>query len=50
MTPESRLNHTMPLLLHIVTISTGLIDAMSDLALGHVFTATLNIDFVCFLT
>src|SRR5258705_195862 len=29
MTPETRLNHTLPLLLHIATATTGLIDAIS---------------------
>ena len=50
MTPESHLNHTMPLLLHIVTISTGLIYAISNLALGHVFTANMtgNVVFLSF--
>ena len=42
MTPETRLNHTLPLLLHIATATTGLIDAISYLGLGHVFTANMT--------
>jgi uncharacterized membrane protein YoaK (UPF0700 family) len=50
MTPETRLNHTLPLLLHIATTITGLIDAISYLALGHVFTANMtgNVVFLAF--
>jgi uncharacterized membrane protein YoaK (UPF0700 family) len=50
MTPDTRLNHTLPLLLHIATAITGLIDAISYLALGHVFTANMtgNVVFVAF--
>jgi uncharacterized membrane protein YoaK (UPF0700 family) len=50
MTPETRLNHSLPLLLHIATITTGLIDAISYLALGHVFTANMtgNVVFLAF--
>jgi len=50
MTPEIRLNHSLPLLLHIATITTGLIDAISYLALGHVFTANMtgNVVFLAF--
>src|SRR6266446_6869145 len=50
MTPETRLNHTLPLLLHIATTTTGLIDAISYLALGHVFTANMtgNVVFLAF--
>ena len=48
MTPETRLNHTLPLLLHIATATTGLIDAISDLALGPVFTATLALTLFVF--
>ena len=50
MTPEARLNRTLPLLLHIATVTTGLIDAISYLALGHVFTANMtgNIVFLGF--
>ena len=50
MTPETRLNHTLPLLLHIATVITGLIDAISYLALGHVFTAIMtgNVVFLAF--
>ena len=50
MTPETRLNHTLPLLLHIATAITGLIDAISYLGLGHVFTANMtgNVVFVAF--
>src|SRR5713101_3341170 len=50
MTPETRLNHTLPLLLHIATVITGLIDAISYLALGHVFTANMtgNVVFLAF--
>ena len=50
MTPETRLNHSLPLLLHIATVITGLIDAISYLALGHVFTANMtgNVVFVAF--
>ena len=50
MTPETRLNHTLPLLLHIATAITGLIDAISYLALGHVFTANMtgNVVFLAF--
>jgi len=42
MTPGTRLNHTLPLLLHIATATTGLIDAISYLGLGHVFTANMT--------
>src|SRR6266850_334655 len=50
MTPETRLNHTLPLLLHVATATTGLIDAISYLALGHVFTANMtgNVVFLAF--
>jgi uncharacterized membrane protein YoaK (UPF0700 family) len=50
MTPETRLNQTLPLLLHIATAITGLIDAISYLALGHVFTANMtgNVVFLAF--
>ena len=50
MTAETRLNHTLPLLLHIATAITGLIDAISYLALGHVFTANMtgNVVFLAF--
>jgi uncharacterized membrane protein YoaK (UPF0700 family) len=50
MTPETRLNYSLPLLLHIATIITGLIDAISYLALGHVFTANMtgNVVFLAF--
>ena len=48
MMPETRLNHTLPLLLHIATAITGLIDAISDLARGHVFTATLALTLFVF--
>ena len=50
MPPETRLNHTLPLLLHIATTITGLIDATSYLALGHVFTANMtgNVVFLAF--
>jgi len=50
MTPETRLNHTLPLILHIATAITGLIDAISYLALGHVFTANMtgNVVFLAF--
>src|SRR5712675_1671319 len=50
MTPETHLNHSLPLLLHIATIITGLIDAISYLALGHVFTANMtgNVVFLAF--
>src|SRR6266516_2281415 len=50
MTPETRLNHSLPLLLHVATAITGLIDAISYLALGHVFTANMtgNVVFVAF--
>jgi uncharacterized membrane protein YoaK (UPF0700 family) len=50
MTPGTRLNHTLPLLLHIATVITGLIDAISYLALGHVFTANMtgNVVFLAF--
>ena len=40
--PETRSNPTLPLLLHIATTVTGLIDAISYLALGHVFTANMT--------
>jgi len=48
--PETRSNNTMPLLLHIATAITGLIDAISYLALGHVFTANMtgNVVFLAF--
>jgi uncharacterized membrane protein YoaK (UPF0700 family) len=47
---EIRVNHTLPLLLHIATATTGLIDAISYLALGHVFTANMtgNVVFLAF--
>lgn len=50
MPPETRLNNTLPLLLHIATTVTGLIDAISYLALGHVFTANMtgNVVFLAF--
>ena len=50
MTTETRLNHTLPLLLHVATAITGLIDAISYLALGHVFTANMtgNVVFLAF--
>src|SRR5258705_8667227 len=50
MTPETRLNHKLPLLLHIATTITGLIDAISYLALGHVFPANMpgNVVFIAF--
>ncbi len=50
MTPETHLNHSLPLLLHIATAITGLIDAISYLALGHVFTANMtgNVVFLAF--
>ncbi|HXM47698.1 MAG TPA: YoaK family protein, partial [Pyrinomonadaceae bacterium] len=50
MTPETRLNPSLPLLLHIATAITGLIDAISYLALGHVFTANMtgNVVFLAF--
>ena len=50
MTPDTRLNHTLPLVLHIATVITGLIDAISYLALGHVFTANMtgNVVFLAF--
>src|SRR5258706_8166498 len=50
MTPETRLNFTLPLLLYIATTTTGLIDAISYLGLGHVFTANMtgNVVFLAF--
>ena len=50
MTRETRLNRTLPLLLYIATAITGLIDAISYLALGHVFTANMtgNVVFLAF--
>jgi uncharacterized membrane protein YoaK (UPF0700 family) len=50
MTQEIRLNQTLPLLLHIATATTGMIDAISYLALGHVFTANMtgNVVFLAF--
>ena len=50
MTPQTRLNFTLPLLLYIATATTGLIDAISYLALGHVFTANMtgNVVFLAF--
>ena len=50
MPPETRLTNTLPLLLHIATTITGLIDAISYLALGHVFTANMtgNVVFLAF--
>jgi uncharacterized membrane protein YoaK (UPF0700 family) len=50
MTPETRLNNTLPLLLHIATATTGLIDAISYLGIGHVFTANMtgNVVFLAF--
>jgi uncharacterized membrane protein YoaK (UPF0700 family) len=43
-------NRTLPLMLHMATAITGLIDAISYLALGHVFTANMtgNVVFVAF--
>jgi uncharacterized membrane protein YoaK (UPF0700 family) len=50
MTPETRPNHPLLLLLHVATAITGLIDAISYLALGHVFTANMtgNVVFLAF--
>jgi len=50
MTSEPRVNNTLPLLLHIATAITGLIDAISYLGLGHVFTANMtgNVVFLAF--
>src|SRR6266478_4680341 len=50
MTPETHLNYSLPLLLHVATAITGLIDAISYLALGHVFTANMtgNVVFLAF--
>jgi uncharacterized membrane protein YoaK (UPF0700 family) len=50
MTQETHLNRTLPLLLYIATVITGLIDAISYLALGHVFTANMtgNVVFLAF--
>src|SRR5260370_15177503 len=50
MTPEIRLNHTLPVLLDVATAITGLIDAISYLGLGHVFTANMtgNVVFLAF--
>src|SRR5258708_19598991 len=50
MMPETRLNRTLPLLLHVATATTGLIYAISYLALGHVFTANMtgNVVFLAF--
>ena len=50
MKPETRLNHSLPLLLHVATAITGLIDAISYLGLGHVFTANMtgNVVFLAF--
>jgi len=50
MTSEARLNRRLPLLLHIATTTTGLIDAISFLALGKVFTANMtgNVVFLAF--
>src|SRR5882762_6521913 len=50
MTSETRLNHSLLLLLHIATAITGMIDAISYLALGHVFTANMtgNVVFLAF--
>jgi uncharacterized membrane protein YoaK (UPF0700 family) len=50
MMPETRPNQTLPLLLHIATAITGLIDAISYLGLGHVFTANMtgNVVFLAF--
>jgi uncharacterized membrane protein YoaK (UPF0700 family) len=50
MTPELRLSRSLPLLLHVATAITGLIDAISYLALGHVFTANMtgNVVFLAF--
>ena len=47
---ETRLNPTLPLVLHIATVITGLIDAISYLGLGHVFTANMtgNVVFLAF--
>jgi uncharacterized membrane protein YoaK (UPF0700 family) len=50
MTPETRLNHSLLVMLHIATAITGMIDAISYLALGHVFTANMtgNVVFLAF--
>jgi uncharacterized membrane protein YoaK (UPF0700 family) len=50
MPPETRVNNTLPVLLHVATTVTGLIDAISYLALGHVFTANMtgNVVFLAF--
>jgi len=42
MTQETRLNHSLLVMLHIATAITGMIDAISYLALGHVFTANMT--------
>jgi len=42
MTSETRLNNSLLVVLHIATVITGLIDAISYLSLGHVFTANMT--------
>jgi uncharacterized membrane protein YoaK (UPF0700 family) len=52
MTPPSRSGSVPPLILFVITAGTGVVDAVSFLALGHVFTANMtgNIVFLGFAT
>src|SRR3984893_7772669 len=42
MLQEARQERILPLLLHLFTAVTGLVDAVSYVALGHVFTANMT--------
>jgi uncharacterized membrane protein YoaK (UPF0700 family) len=42
MMQEARQERTLPLLLYLFTSVTGLVDAVSYIALGHVFTANMT--------
>ena len=52
MTPPSRSGSVPPLILFVMTAVTGVVDAVSFLALGHGFTANMtgNIVFLGFAT
>ena len=45
---EARQERIVPLLLYLFTAVTGLIDAVSYIALGHIFTANMAV-ISCFL-
>ena len=42
MTPPSRSGSVPPLILFVMTAVTGVVDAVSFLALGHLFTANMT--------